>query len=307
MDKRFITPLSWLLGVAFLVAIVLFSRPQDFISTIASVGVRGLLQWVLLTLVARVVLAETTVAPLKVLGFDMRRSDAFWIGWIRTFANQILPLAGIAAYAHAVRDRVGISWSELASLVTPQFFLAATALGIVGLLATAVNFEALGMLAYALTGVYFGVVFFSIAVATGAGWLIESLPERLSSRALKTSAALHRFGQRRNLIARLVMYHSIVILLRGCRLWILFMAAGAGPEWHEMLLIAAIAESTLLIQLTPGGLGLREGAVLGAASLVGIAAPVAISVALIDRLLVVAITTMLALPAFRIFRGNRST
>ncbi len=306
MHKRYIKLLSWLLGIALLVAIVLFFRPQEFVATIASVGALGLLQWVLLTLIARIASAETTVAPLKVLGFNMRRLDAFWIGWIRTFANQILPFTGIAAYAHAVRDRVGISWSELASLASPQFFLAATALGLVGLLATAVNIDALGLLAYILTATYFSVVFVSIAVATGAAWLIESLPERLSSRASKTAAALRRLAQRRNLIARLVMYHVIVILLRGCRLWVLFMAAGASPEWREMLLIAAIAESTMLIQLTPGGLGLREGAVLGGASLVGIAAPVAVSVALIDRLLVVAITTLLALPAFRIYRVSRS-
>ena len=278
---------------------------QGTVATVASVGAPGLLQWVLLTLIARFALAETTVAPLKVLGFNMRRLDAFWIGWIRTFANQILPFAGIAAYAHAVRDRVGISWSELASLASPQFFLAAAALGLVGLIAVVVNFDALGLSTYVLTATYLTVVFISLAVATGAAWLIETLPERLSSRASKTAAALRQLSQRRNLIARLVIYHVVVILLRGGRLWVLFMAAGANPDWREMLLIAAIAESTMLIQLTPGGLGVREGAVLGGAALVGIAAPVAVSVALIDRLLVVAITILLALPAFRIYRVSR--
>jgi uncharacterized protein (TIRG00374 family) len=305
MHKRFIKPLSWFLGIVMLVAIVLYFRPQNFAATVTSVGVSGLVQWTLLTLIARIALAETTVAPLKVLGFQMRRSDAFWIGWIRTFANQILPLAGVVAYAHAVRDRVGISWSELASLATPQFFLAATALGLVGLLASTVNFVTLGLLTYLLMAAYFTLITVSLAVATGAGWLIESLPERLSSRALETAAALRRLAQQRNLIVRLVMYHIIVILLRGIRIWVLFVAVGASPDWREMLIVVAIAESTLLIQLTPGGLGLREGAVVGGAALVGIAAPIAVSVALVDRLLVMAITTLMALPAFRIYGGNR--
>ena len=98
MHKRFIKPLSWLLGISFIVVIILFFRPQEFFETIAAVGVSGLLQWILLTLIARVVLAETTVAPLKVLGFNMRRSDAFWIGWIRTFANRYLSLAPVYAW-----------------------------------------------------------------------------------------------------------------------------------------------------------------------------------------------------------------
>ena len=178
MHKQYIKSLSWLLGIAILITIFLFFRPQGFVATVASVGAPGLLQWVLLTLIARFALAETTVAPLKVLGFNMRRLDAFWIGWIRTFANQILPFAGIAAYAHAVRDRVGISWSELASLASPQFFLAAAALGLVGLIAVVVNFDALGLSTYVLTATYLTVVFISLAVATGAAMPTSAAPPR---------------------------------------------------------------------------------------------------------------------------------
>ena len=306
MDRKYVKPLSWLLGATFLAVIIAFFQPHDFLSTVASVGVEGIAYWVFLTLIARIVLAETTVAPLEVLGFKLRRADAFWIGWIRTFANQILPLAGIAAYAHAVRDRVSISWSELASLATPQLILAATALGLVGLTSVSLNIKELGLLAVPMTAAYFLMVLVSLAVATGAGWLLESLPKQFSLRAEKTVTALRQLAQRRNFIPKLVIYHAVVILLRGCRIWILFVAAGVDIDWREMLLVVAIAESTILIQLTPGGLGLREGAILGGASLVGVAAPVAVSVALIDRILVMSITSLLAIPAFGMYRNRRS-
>ena len=306
MRSPLVRSASWLVGVAGIIGIAWYFRPQDFGATVAAIGVTGLIQWILLTLAARLILAETTVAPLKALGFEIRHMDAFWIGWIRTFANQILPFAGIAAYAQAVRTRVRISWSELLALATPQYVLAAAALGIVGLAATATNANRLHVMTYGLAAAYLTIILVSIAVTTGAGWFIESLPHALSSRASKTAAALRILAQQRNLIVRLILCHGLAIVLRGGRLWVLFAAAGFQLDWRELLLVIAITESTLLVQLTPGGLGIREAAVLGGSALLSIPAPVAASVAIVDRLLVIAITTLLAAPALVLFRGDRT-
>ena len=72
-----------------------------------------------------------------------------------------------------------------------------------------------------------------------------------------------------------------------------------------VVLLIAIAESTLLIQLTPGGLGLREGAILGGAALLGIPVTLATSVALLDRLLVMALTALLTPPAMGVLKARR--
>lgn len=45
---------------------------------------------------------------------------------------------------------------------------------------------------------------------------------------------------------------------------------------------------------------------MAGAAMLGIAAPVAASVALIDRLFMIAITTLLAAPAFVVLRGPRA-
>ena len=112
-----------------------------------------------------------------------------------------------------------------------------------------------------------------------------------------TSEALRKFAARPMLVALVVSCHIATILLRGLRMWLLFGAAGVSLDWQEALLIVAIAESSMLIQLTPGGLGIREGAVLAGALLAGAPTEVAAGVALLDRLFVIAITTMLTPPA----------
>lgn len=302
LKKTLVTLGSWLVGILGVIAIIWYYQPQDFAGTLQSIGILGVLGWVVLTLISRVCAAEATVAPLGALGFHMTRPDAFWISWIRTFANQIVPMAGIAAYAHMVRRRVGIRWSQLAALGQPQLLLAAAAIGIVGLVATAVNFERLHASAYGFMLMYGLLVLLTLAFASGAHWLVESLPRALAIRAAGTSDALRTMAKHPHLIQKLLLFHIAAVLLRGSRIGFLFAAAGISLDWAELLLVLAVAESALLLNITPGGLGIREGAVLGGAALVGIAAPIAASVALIDRLFMVAITTLLAAPAIAILR-----
>jgi len=297
---------SWLAGVGGVIAIIWYFRPAGFADTIIALGWKGLVGWAWLTLVARFLIAETTVAPLVALGYGMPRLDAFWIGWIRTFANQIMPLGGVAAYAQIVRERIQISWSELAALAAPQFVLAGAALGIVGLAAIATNFDVLQSMAPVLAAVYLVVLSVAIATASGAAWFIELLPGTLPMRATRIAVSLRKLTNHPGLVAKMVAYHGVAILLRGARLWILFAGAGVNLDWQEMLLVLVISESSMLVNITPGGLGIREGFLLSGSTLLGISAPIAASVAIIDRLFVISMTTLLAGPAFVLLRAKRS-
>lgn len=307
MRTRPVRLFSWFVGIAVLAGMVWYYASEDFVGMAQGVGLDGIAAWVALTLAARVVQGETTVVPIRALGFRIRRLDVFWIGWIRTFANQILPLSGVAAYARAIRKNTQISWSELAAMATPQFVLAAAAVGVVGLVAVAANVGHQGGGLAILALVYSVIIGLSLAMTHGAARVIRLLPASLSGRARQTAGALTKLSATPGLVIRIVVYHAVAILIRGLRVWLIFEAAGASLSWYEALLVIAIAESTLLIQVTPGGLGLREGAILAGAALVGVATSVAVGVAVLDRLLVVAITVVLTPPSIAMLRfGNRS-
>ena len=272
-----------------------------------SIGVGGVAAWAALTLIARIIQAETTTAPLKALHHTMRRSDAFWIGWLRTFANQIFPSAGVVAYTQAIRQKTSISWSEMAALGTPQFILVAAALGCVGVFAVLSNGPLLAESFYPLLLTYFAIVVGAIVITRGAPWLAQVLPDNLSERLAATSTALQKIARKPSLILLVVGCHVAAILLRGARIWVLFGSAGLVLDWTQILLLVAIAESSMLIQLTPGGLGVREGAVLAGALLVGIPTDVAAGVALIDRFFIIAIATLLTPPAVFVLRSSQKT
>ncbi|MBT8104938.1 MAG: flippase-like domain-containing protein [Woeseiaceae bacterium] len=303
---RLLKPLSWFAGIAGLAVIISYFGVESIAAALRGVGLTVIALWMALTLVARIALAETTVAPLRVLGFHMRRSDAFWVGWLRTFANQVFPAAGLVAYVHAIRRKVGISWSELAALASPQFVLAAAALGVIGLVAALLNPQVLGERLWLFLSVYGAVLVGALFIARGAHGLTVLLPQALGERVGATSRSLQDFAQRPSLLLLIVACHAAAILLRGLRLWLLFEAAGIDLAWNEALLVVVVAESSMLIQLTPGGMGIREGAVLAGALLVGIPAEVAAGVAIVDRMLVIAITAVLTPPALLVLRSETS-
>lgn len=294
--------LSWLAGVAGVLLIVGIFPPANLREMMEVVGVRGVAALVALTLMSRWVQTATTVLPMRTMGFEVRHLDAFWMGWLRTFANQVVPSAGVAAYAQALRYKTAISWSELAALASPQFLLVASALGLLGLVAVAVNIQLLGPRSPELGIIYALVLVFSLLIARGATSFVDLFPAGIVQRLERVADSFHKFAQTPNLIATVVACHTGAILLRGGRLWLLVAAAGICLDWREALLLAIVAESSLLIQLTPGGLGIREGAVLVAATLLNIPIEVAASVAVFDRLLVVSLTALLTPPAIVFLR-----
>lgn len=182
--------LSWLAGLGGLTILLWYFRPADLLLAIRSIGIPGVLAWTVIMLVARLLHAETTALPLRAMGHVMRLADAFWIGWIRTFAHQVFPTAGVVAYAQALRVTTSASWSEIAMLAAPQYVLIVAALGLVGLLGTVCNIALLQQASVGLALAFAAMVVVSLLVTTGAPRVIGLLPQRMAAGLAQTSASL---------------------------------------------------------------------------------------------------------------------
>lgn len=302
MRNRKLHLLSWFVGLSGLGIVIWHFQLSTFISEIRRVGVEGCLAWLLLTFSGRLLLVETTVLPIGALGYSLKRSDAFWIGWIRTFVNQIVPFLGLAVYTSQIQRRCDMPWSGIVALSTPMLFLATAALSAIGMIAVASNVTYIGASAVPILIAFVVVGGGSMFAATHAGWMIEKLPIAPFSFTEQSAAAFRRLSQGSVLIPRIVALQILAILLFGTRIWLLFILVGAEVSLSEALLIVVIAESAALFQITPGGLGLREGTIIGAAVLLNISPDLGAVVALIDRLFSVATTTLLTIPAYVLLR-----
>ena len=305
VSARGLRLLSWAAGILGICAIVVAFRPTGLDEAIESIGIPGALLWLCLTLVARIFMVETTVRPVRYLGYELGRVDAFWVGWVRTFGNQVIPLSGLAFYLREIVRRSGIAWSEVTSLATPQVFLALASVGCLGFVSVLCGASYLGLLAAPLALFYLLMSIVALLATFRADWLIRRLPGRLSAPGTRIAATFRRLAQSRVLIVELIAANAAAILVRGGRLWVLFVLTATELTWQQALLIIAIAESATILQLTPGGLGLREGAVVGAAALVDVSQSGSVIVALVDRLLMVGTATLLLAPAFAWLRRRR--
>ena len=289
--------ISWLVGVAALAAVVLYFRPENFLSSLRTVGATGAAGWLAATLIARVLFAEVPARLLRTLGFDLGRLRIFLIGWLRTFSNQILPMSGIAVYIQQIRSQSGATLQDLAASSTQQAFIGISAMGAVGCVAMLSNLGALGDVAWPLIAVFAALSAIALAAAVGASAVIGRLPRLVAKRITTAADSFERLASNRKLIYSLVATHSTAILVRGARIWLLFGVLGASLHWREALLVVALAEVTVLIAVTPGGLGIREAIIIGGASLLDVPTDIAVAVSLIDRLFVVVLAGSIAVPS----------
>lgn len=297
--------ISWLIGIAVLAGLVWYFRPADFVASLQRVGVVGVAWWLAITLLARFLYAEVPTRLLRALGYRLGRMQVYAIAWLRTFSNQVVPMTGIAVYLQQIREKSGASWQDLAASSSQQVFIGIAALGVVGLVAVTTNTQATDEAALPLLLVFASLCAVALAAALGVSRVIRKLPRFLTNRIAAAADSFRKLSSNPKLIAALVCVHGSGILLRGVRLWLLFEVLGVVLEWHEALLIVALAEATVLIAITPGGLGIREAIIVGGASLLDIPTDVAVAVSLIDRLFVVVLTGVMAAPsAMYLFRQS---
>jgi glycosyltransferase 2 family protein len=117
-------------------------------------------------------------------------------------------------------------------------------------------------------------------------WLGLKILPRFAPPALQ-----HRIAQATRALAslspRIWALSLLVILLRGLSLWMIFLALHQQISYFVPLLASVTGTLVTLLPLAFGGLGLREGAVAGVATLFGLPAALSVSAAILLRLAVV--------------------
>ncbi|MDY7093326.1 MAG: lysylphosphatidylglycerol synthase transmembrane domain-containing protein [Acidobacteriota bacterium] len=288
---------SWLLGLALLVAVAMagdFSREQ-VLQVLSPLAVAG---WILVTLLARLLQVEILVRPIYAWGGTLGRSDAFWLGWLRSFFNQVVPLSGLAVYAGVIKRRSGLAWGQVAALASPQFLLALLASSLFGAVMVSTNLERLGNTGLPLLAAFLGVgILVAVLIARG-GHGLSFAPAFIRQRLETAREAWILFSRRHDMLWGLLVLHILSTLFRATRLWILFAASGADLPVALILLLIAVSDFSFLLQITPGGLGIKEAALVGIAAFLGIDTQITAAVALADRVLILSITTLLAGPGF---------
>jgi hypothetical protein len=201
-------------------------------------------------------------------------------------ANYYLPARGgmvvRAAYMKRVYRLPLSQYAALSVLMTGLSIAVAALLGIVGVIVLLVSDGSVDGRAI--------VTFAGLGLASLGGMALAIFVSgRISStgrfaevaRGFRSGADL--WFHSRNRLFIFLGWTVILFATQAVRLWLSFAAVGVRPDIGSMLTIQALALVAFVLALTPGTIGLKEGAIVFAASLLGIDPNLALLASLIDR------------------------
>jgi len=194
-----------------------------------------------------------------------------------------------------------LDWGQIGSLGTPQFiialqatfFVAALALaGVAPILGWPAGLSAVIVLAAAIVLARFGVEHILRAVT----WMLPAVGKRFRVDPVMISEFS---GRVRHLLLGVFCFSAV---LRFFRLLVLFHALEIDLSRTSIFFISAMGELSVVIQLTPGGLGLRELIILGVGVVLSGRVDELAAVALVERALTVGVVLAFGLASSFIFR-----
>lgn len=268
--------------------------------------------WLVIAMVAvflltRLLTSEVMRLALLELGHRIGHVEAMLLGFLRAYANLIIPRSGFGAAGVYLKMRHGVTLANYGSLVLPLTVLQLIVIGGTGLGTQAWLLVADQNRPSPLVATAFAVV-----VAAGVLGVVVPLvvPQRWSGRMGRflagLSASWHTLRSSRGLAWRVLLLQAATILLRAGRLQLAFWAVGATPDPLGVLVASLLADIMFVLSLTPGALGFREAAIVYGIRLAGVGEPVSLAAAILDRVLTtVVIIVMAQIGLWRLIRPMR--
>jgi uncharacterized membrane protein YbhN (UPF0104 family) len=291
-------------AVALLVVIaVLGRRFYGELDRLAGVPARSVALIALLYLVARAFNAGVIYAGLARLGHGAVRSvEVFFLLMTQYTVNMLVPRSGIGVPAGYLKLKRGVPVADFTAVqLLPGTLVMFVCVGIAGLAALVMSGDRFDAKLAAL----FGIVTVGATALVATGTPAHRAGTRLVSRFVtKMSDANRRLGLDWPLLAGATGSHVIALLLRGLRLQLAFSAVGAPVSFASALVASCASDVLFLVSLTPGALGFREGAIVYAARVLGTTGDVALSAAVLDRIVISAVNVLFACVGMGKFAGR---
>lgn len=296
----------WLiLGLILLVGGWLLRDRVSDLGALSDVPVSVLAQMVVLVVISRFMTGVGFHAALQTLGHKTSLLHMFWLNILGSYSALVVPRSGHGARAAYLKLRHGIPLAESSAILLPLFVVQAVVAGVTGL-------AAIGIWAVVAGGAIDKPIAWSLAAVAAFGF--GAMFVRFASTS-QPRGRVGRFFRELNeswktlqghffLIAGLTILHVAILAVDSARLHLAFGAVGAEVSYVQALAVGAIAQVSIIVSLTPAGLGLREGVISYSGKWLGVGVGPALSASILDRL--VTVSTILVLTPVAYWRLSRS-
>jgi uncharacterized membrane protein YbhN (UPF0104 family) len=221
---------------------------------------------------------------LAALGYVVSLGEAVMLAILTTYANLLLPRAGLGLPAIYLKTRRDVSYADFTSQAMIVTTLQMGCIGACGLVCQ-------GVLA-ATTGVRFdplvaALFVFSLVVGVAAPLVkptfVPHSTERVGNFLHRIAAAWTRIGSSRSTVVALLLGNVPMLALRAWRLQLSFYALGVDVPYLGAFVASLLADLLFFVSITPGGLGFREAAITYSSTMLGTDPGVALTASILDR------------------------
>jgi len=225
------------------------------------------------------------------LGVSLPFSESFGLASVNTLANQLPFAGGIVAKGVYLKRQYNLPYTRFLSATVALYACFIAANGVIGVaiitLLTVNGVSVPTLLKMGFAAMTASVLLFWLPVD------IKSLSDKWRKRFKQLGEGWQVLSQNQALLFELVGVQIITTLVAAGRFWIAFHVLSQDVTYAQCLLFAAATVLTRLINIAPGGLGVREGIVAAVASLLGFEAGISAVAVSIDRLVATSVIVVL--------------
>jgi uncharacterized membrane protein YbhN (UPF0104 family) len=226
-----------------------------------------------------------TRIALAALGHVITLYEGFMLAVLTTYANLVIPRAGLGVPALYLKSRRGVSYADFTS---QALVVTAFQMGSIG---------ALGLGSQAVLNAFYGVRFdplvaivFLIALVGGLGMpmirpvLFREHTGRIASFVRRVSEAWGKISASHAAVFAMLVWNVPLLALRALRLQVSFWAVGASNVGFPAVFIASLLSDLMFfVSVTPAGLGFREAAITYSSTMLGTTPEQAFNASVLDR------------------------
>ena len=223
--------------------------------------------------------------------FDKHLStrDSFYVSVISSIGNYFGPMmGGTGLRALYLKKKVDLNYSDFASTLYGTYVITFLVSAVFGLISLALLYESFGKTTYLWLSAFF------VAITVCLVWIIISArrakQRKLMSRIpviggtlTKINTSWSKIVLHKSMITTLVRLTVINLAILMAINYTEFLLIDVNISFGSLMLYSILGSFSILISLTPGALGIREGLFLVNGELLGLTSAQILLVAVIDR------------------------
>lgn len=226
-------------------------------------------------------------AVLQPLGLNLSSAETFGLASITRLGNQIAPgKMGIAIRATYLKRQYNLPLAKFVSTLAAAQILTQIISSVFGIVAIVVLWQS----AYIPELIPFALLLVGILVGLSSMLLFSpKLTERknkILNYFIKANNGWHTIRRDRNALLRASFWVTVNILSQALIIFAAFSSFGASISLVQSLFVTSINNFSAIIAITPAGFGISEGLIIGSATAVGLPVSLALSAAILRRIVV---------------------